>query len=107
MTGLPYFNFPAFHRAQGILEAWGYKVWSPARHDLELGFKPNRAGTIDQLPPGFRERAMRWDIARVLDADIVVVLNGWEDSPGAQVEVSVARAIGTPVIPLTEMGPCG
>jgi hypothetical protein len=41
---------------------------------------------------------MRADIEAVLDCDAVVVLPRWEEGVGTRVEVSVALAIGTPVL---------
>jgi hypothetical protein len=99
MRGYAEFNFPAFIEAAVKLRWKGYSVLSPAEHDLEEGFDPER--TLEEQ--GFDLRAaLRWDLDAVLSSDLVVVLPGWERSQGAQAEVAVALAAGIPYATLTE-----
>lgn len=95
MSGYPRWNYDAFEAATAKLRSLGLDVTSPHEIDLGLGFDP------DTDPETFTQadwhKAMRRDIAEVLKVDGVVVLPGWEDSAGAQVEVTVARALGIPV----------
>jgi len=87
MTGLPNFNYPAFHKAAKTLRDLGNHVFNPAEcFDGNQGLS--------------KEEYMRADIRAVLEATVVVTLPGWEDSSGAQLEVEVAKAIGVPVISL-------
>jgi hypothetical protein len=71
----------------------GWLVESPAEHDEEMGFDPGK-NSLDGFDP---QAAMRWDLACVLEADMVVVLPGWERSEGTGIEIMVAHAIGTDV----------
>ena len=87
MTGLPDFNYPAFNEAAKTLRDLGSYVFNPAEC-----FNGKQ-----DLP---KEEYMRADIKAVLEATVVVTLDGWENSSGAQLEVEVAKAIGTPVISL-------
>lgn len=104
MRGYPEFNFPAFHEAAAWLRAVGYEVFSPAEHDLNNGFDPaGMRGDVAELgPAGFDLReALRTDLTWICkEADMVVMLPGWEASWGAQAEVCTARALGLPVMAL-------
>lgn len=85
MSGLPQFNFPAFHAAAARLRDRGYTVINPA--ELEDG---------DTSKPW--THYMRRDIAMLVTADAVAVLPGWERSRGASLEVHIARELGMPII---------
>ncbi len=101
MRGIEDFNFPAFKDATKKLRRMGYDVASPAEHDLEIGFDPS-SGSLD----GFSlEDSMRWDLAAVLRCDAIAVLPGWESSEGVAIEMTVAHAIGTPVLAYPDMEP--
>lgn len=95
MTGLPGYNIPAFDAAATRLRAAEHDVLSPADLDREAGVDLDDFGSTD------RADAMRRDLAAVLTADAVAVLPGWRDSPGARLEVAVARAVGIPVLDAT------
>lgn len=84
MTGLPNFNYPAFHRAAERLRELGVAVVNPAE----------TAGGATHLP---RETFMSIDIGYVAAAQCVIVMEGWARSRGAQLEVLVADALGKPV----------
>lgn len=84
MTGYADFNYPAFREATNVLRMQGLEVFDPSEC-----FEGNQG-----LP---KEVYMREDIAAVLNASVVVVLDGWEQSSGARLEVEVAKAIGIPV----------
>lgn len=95
MRGIAEFNFPLFIQAANEIRSWGWQVVSPAEHDLQGGFNPRL--TVEEQDWSL-EDAFRWDVEQVLAADAVIVLPGWELSRGASIEVSVAHAIGVPVI---------
>lgn len=89
MTGLPFFNFPAFRSAAAALRADGYTVVSPA--EMDEG---------DAVPTGARPWAdyLRRDLIAMLGCKSVAVLDGWRQSKGATLEVGVATALGMPVM---------
>jgi hypothetical protein len=94
MRGIPEFNFPAFRAAAERLRAQGHEVWSPAENDARVdGFD----GTGEPKTLEYRHY-MRRDLPAVLEADAVAVLDGWERSKGARMEVHVARECGIPVL---------
>lgn len=82
MTGYPECNYPAFNEAAERLRAAGYEVRNPAEEG-DLGSQ-----YVDLL---------RKDIQMILEVEGVAVLEGWWASKGAQVETTVAGAIGLPV----------
>jgi len=84
MTGIPDYNFPAFNQAANMLRDLGHSVFNPA----DRGTQPNKT----------YEQVLREDILILLGgAEGVVTLPGWESSKGAQLEVTVAKALGIPV----------
>lgn len=88
MTGMPEFNFPAFHEAAAELRAAGYEVQNPAEgeHNRDL-----------TKPWNFY---MRHDIRMLLDCDGLALLEGWSGSKGAQLEYHIATAIEMPALPV-------
>lgn len=98
MTGLPRWNFDAFDASAIALRSLGLVVLSPHEKDLDAGFDPDGDGA------GFDLRAaLEWDVNAVIEADAVVVLPGWENSPGCAIEVTVAEALGKPVFTIADV----
>lgn len=90
MTGLPEFNYPAFHAAESDLARKGYTVVSPARNTI------GRPGEADMW-----EQYMRISVAQIAAADGIAYLSGWERSRGAAFEIFLATQLGLVVMPLT------
>lgn len=84
MTGLPGFNYDAFHGAARVLRDAGYEVVSPAE-----------AGG-DGLDRPWVEW-MRLLIPQLVACDGVAQLDGWETSRGARLETCIAVELGMPV----------
>lgn len=84
MTGLPGFNYPAFHRAADALRAKGYHVENPADNPVPA------CGTWK----GY----MRMAITQLVTCDTVVLLPGWSESKGAKVEHQLALDLGLDVL---------
>lgn len=91
MTGLPEHNFPAFKAAAAELRAAGYGVEDPADKGIVPGWSWS-----DYL---------RYDLGVLVKCDQVATLPGWRKSPGARLEVLVAKALGMPVRPWKELLP--
>ena len=89
MTGLPKLNFPAFHAAATALRAMGFRVTNPA----ELNPDPNAEWRA----------CMRVDIKALCDCDGLVLLQGWEDSKGAHIELGLAHRLGMKVKTLDKL----
>ena len=84
MSGVANFE-EAFNDAAATLRDEGLAVCNPAETSVVLGKLTH-------------EQFLRFDIARVLEADVVFVLDDWQESVGATGEVHMAQLIGTPVI---------
>lgn len=101
MSGIPFFNLPAFDAAQRDLREAGFNAWIPADFDTteETGeAMMNTTGAASQ-----KEWAtfLARDIAVVATGmfDAVVVLPGWTNSRGAMLETYLAyRIMGIPVL---------
>ncbi len=85
MTGLPEFNYPAFHEMAEYLRGWGLEVRNPAENDAGSTGKP-------------WEHYMKLGIRSLLDCDTIVLLPGWENSRGAKLERLIAEHLGMDVI---------
>lgn len=79
VTGVPDLNRPAFDEAAETLREAGYAVLVP--HDAV----PAHARWQD---------AMRMCIAAMLGCDGVALIDGWERSRGAAIEIDIARKVG-------------
>jgi len=91
MTGLPDFNYPAFHAEAARLHALGYAPANPARN-------PEQATWLDY---------MRVAIRQMVTCDAVALLPGWQQSRGASIEYSIAIALGIPARPCDEFTGAG
>ena len=91
MTGIPEWNYPAFHAAAELIEAMGDVALNPAEQDLDF------AREHEAEPDLIRQTYLRHDLALLSTADSITVLPGWENSRGATWEVSVGRMLGLPV----------
>lgn len=88
MTGLPGYNLLAFAEAAERLRQLRFDARNPGHRGVIDGY-----GWQDYMRDGVR---------MLLDCDAVALLDGWEGSRGASLEVHVARALSLPVRPLHE-----
>jgi len=100
MTGYPGFNYAAFDAARDLLAAEGWNVISPKdldQHNVGIDFG-QMEGTEDlrHLSTTFA----RQDIESLLIVDAVFLLDGWEESTGANNEAMIATMLGVPVFEL-------
>jgi predicted Rossmann fold nucleotide-binding protein DprA/Smf involved in DNA uptake len=99
MSGLPEHNFPAFRDAARVLRLMGHDVTSPVEMDEASGFD-EVAQTVAAGTPEWAQFLARDVIVIASDVEAVVVIDGWEQSRGAALEVHVARELGKPVYAL-------
>lgn len=82
MTGLPDLGREHFARAEKLLQSRGHVVLNPA-----------------SLPTGLiRASYLPICMAMIEAADSILMLDGWEDSPGAQVEKAYAEYQGKRIL---------
>lgn len=86
MTGYPGHNLSAFAQAADQLRDHGYDAVNPGQRGVIEGWS-----WADYL---------REDLRLLLDCTGVALLNGWEGSRGALVEVHVAKHLSMPVEPI-------
>jgi Domain of unknown function (DUF4406) len=102
MTGYPNWNFPAFFEAEKQLEKLGYEVINPAHNDgATVQEALESAGPVDR-PNNLWSDYMKRDLPHVMNVDMVCLLPGWQKSKGASLEVTVAKAIGLPLMVFKE-----
>lgn len=101
MSGYPEHNFPAFREAARVLRIMGHDVTSPVEMDEAGGFDAATAPNVASGSPEWATFLAR-DVIVIAGADVegVVVIDGWEESRGAALEVHVARELGKPVYSL-------
>jgi nucleoside 2-deoxyribosyltransferase len=92
MTGLPEYNYPAFFAAEQALKERGFAVLNPA----------SSFGGDVNLP---REYYLRSAISMLLQADAVMLLDGWEKSKGAKLEREIAFELGLKVVTQASLKP--
>ena len=92
MTGLPELNFPAFNAEAARLRALGFEVVNPA----DLNPDPDT---------GWHE-CMRNDLKALLDCDALALLDGWQRSTGAHLEIHVAHRVGMEIVIAKEVVAC-
>lgn len=75
------------------MRRWGWKVVSPAEIDRENGHNP------PSPPPEWfcDEVLLRRDFYELVQQDAIVLIDGWEYSPGTNKEIKVARWSGLDV----------
>lgn len=103
MTGREHYNVANFFRVQREWEARGYDASTPfeansrvwIRH-YGVGFNPY-IDKCDYGDPILTEMLIE-DLKQLFESDVVIVLDGWMKSKGAQLEVAVAAALGKQVI---------
>lgn len=79
MTGYTDHNFPAFNKAADKLRSQGYTVFNPADHGVVEG--------------ATWEDYLRFDITKLIQCDTIYLLEGWENSKGAQLELLIAQKL--------------
>ena len=89
MSGLPDFNFPAFHTAAGQLRAAGYDVINPAE--------------VNTDPDAEWSACMRADITELVKCDAIALLPGWTNSRGATLEHHIAHCLGMQIFMVADL----
>jgi hypothetical protein len=94
MTNVNNHNFPLFDHVTEVLRAVGYRVFSPAEHAREI---LGSLQTIQKMGKSELEEYVRVELmpAQLIwicrHADAMVMLPGWQQSPGAKAEHALAQ----------------
>ncbi|HEY6019559.1 MAG TPA: DUF4406 domain-containing protein, partial [Candidatus Paceibacterota bacterium] len=96
MSGIPEWNYSAFFEAEKKLTEQGWKVYNPARKDIEEGSDQTEAKRSGDTAQAIKEgvfdykKSYMWDIDKVVHGNGIFMLKGWENSPGARGEHAAA-----------------
>lgn len=102
MTGHKDWNFPAFFEVETQLIALGHDPVNPAHNDGATVQEALESAGSPESPNNPWRWYMRRDLPHVLEVDALCVLPGWQKSKGASLEVTVAKAIGLPIMVLKD-----
>jgi hypothetical protein len=97
MTGIKDFNFPLFFETENKLKELGHETLNPAANDstdLETAIKDAISSSTNGTS---WSTYLRRDLGSLVLSDAVCVLQGWQTSKGASLEVYVAKALGIPL----------
>ncbi len=89
MSGITEYNYPKFNRVADWLRKRGYKVFNPAENYDGGAFKR-------------RAFYMRLDIPALLESEGIVLMDGWRDSRGANLEAWIAIDTDLPLFECIE-----
>lgn len=84
MTGMPGLNFPAFNVAAARLRDLGHEVVNPAE--------------LNKDPAARWHECLRVDLKALLDCNTIALLDGWQKSNGAHLEMHVAHRVGIDIV---------
>lgn len=90
ISNMPNLNKEAFNEATKKLRGLGYIVINP--HELCEG-----------IPAEEWEKCMRICIKRLMDADIIVLLNGYQRSRGAHLEYTIAQNLNLTTLKIDDI----
>lgn len=111
MTGLPGFNFGEFLRIERkILQEYEWRVFSPARHEINSGIVDYPAildmdGSPEELATmSFNKNAaLMRDMGAIAEARIgTVLMDGWTQSSGARLEAMATLWVGKILFEVSE-----
>ncbi len=89
MTGLSDHNFPAFHAEATRLRTLGYVVINPA--------------DVGHASDATWKDCLRTDLQLMLSCDTIALLDGWQSSDGAHLEMHVAHRVGIEIVMAREI----
>lgn len=96
MTDIEHHNFPAFFQCETELRKLGYFPINPARRTSRCTWE-TAVKDVSEHPETW-ESCIRRDVHSVLEADSIILMNGWHRSRGACLELVLSVSIGNPVL---------
>lgn len=94
MRGLPKYNYPRFMEVESMLrKRHGWDVYNPAVESDKFG-TPEEIDSDDDV----LNKLLEHDLAELQKCDAIYLMNGWETSVGAKMELKEALECGLKVI---------
>ncbi len=104
MTGLEFYNFPAFYAVETQMTCEGWDVVNPARIDAEHGINPFRlplGWDWNKQPPNTTyDELLERDLGELVACDAILLFGDWRNSKGANIELAKAIELGLEVYEL-------
>lgn len=97
MSGYEDFNYPAFHQAADQLKD-RYDIISPAHNQDGEPLQPPQPG---QEKPW--DHYMRESLRKLMDAECIYMLPGWNQSRGARIEHHLAEVLNIDILNYADM----
>lgn len=100
MTGIENYNWPAFEEAAAMLRRWGYEVVSPTEIDEEMDavivsrLTDGTVWNVRTTPSFDYDSVLATDLKHVENSDAIYLLQGWQKSKGARMELETALRCG-------------
>lgn len=90
MSGIAEHNFPAFNAEAARLRALGFEVVNPVDVNPDTGTSWHEC--------------LRKDLSALLECDTLALLDGWEHSTGAHLELHMAHRVGMNIVIASDVG---
>lgn len=91
MKGITRRNFPEFNKIASQLRKKGFSVINPAQ--INVGLKSDYKNKKE-----FYNACLKRDIRALVDCNSIVMMEGWEKSNGAYLELYIASKIGLSIL---------
>lgn len=101
MRGIKDFNYPAFDRAAKYLRGHGWEIYSPAENEHSEEIVAAVEAGRDRFE-NLLAVYMQFDLPAICARDAIFMLNGWQQSEGARLELYVAEYLGKDVYVMAE-----
>lgn len=97
MKGYPDSNIPEFKRITGLLRERGFVIVSPV--EVSSDIDSSKFSDKNELYNAY----LRKDIEALVGCDAIVMMDGWEKSNGAHLELHIAHRIGLDIYMIDEL----
>lgn len=88
MTGLPGYNYERFNEVSALIRDAGYEVYNPAEYPFD--------GDLEDFP--IRAAFAEYCHQICVECDVLILLEGWEGSKGANAELQIAKICGLEIV---------
>jgi len=98
ISNIPDDNYPAFERAEMLLRSEGFQPVNPHKVFHEADELKNKPGITEAQKQEINKKYwadyLKKDLTEAMECDMVFLLEGWQNSKGAQLEAFVLSKLG-------------